>query len=109
MSSLVARVAPKLILAALTLTLTGGSAHAQGVQTACRQAVLMDAESHAFLYERAPDELASPASLAKIMTAEILFGLIRPARFRSATLMSFPNMPGARAGRRRAGQRCLRN
>ena len=81
MSSLVARVAPKLILAALTLTLTltGGSAHAQGVQTACRQAVLMDAESHAFLYERAPDELASPASLAKIMTAEILFGLIKQA------------------------------
>lgn len=80
MSSLVARVAPKLILAALTLTLTGGSAHAQGVQTACRQAVLMDAESHAFLYERAPDELASPASLAKIMTAEILFGLIKAGK-----------------------------
>lgn len=55
-------------------------AQAQTVQTNCKQAVLMDAESHAFLYERGADDLASPASLAKIMTAEILFGLIKAGK-----------------------------
>jgi serine-type D-Ala-D-Ala carboxypeptidase (penicillin-binding protein 5/6) len=40
----------------------------------------MDAESHAVLFERNADELASPASTAKIMTAEILFGLIKQGK-----------------------------
>ncbi len=72
---------PRLSLIAIcALALAAAPAAAQSVQTNCRQAVLMDAESHAFLYERGADELASPASLAKIMTAEILFGLIKAGK-----------------------------
>ena len=40
----------------------------------------MDAESHAVLFERNADTPASPASTAKIMTAEILFGLIKEGK-----------------------------
>ena len=40
----------------------------------------MDAESHAFLFERGADDPVSPASTAKIMTAEILFGLIKAGK-----------------------------
>ncbi|MDE2364783.1 MAG: D-alanyl-D-alanine carboxypeptidase [Hyphomicrobiales bacterium] len=50
------------------------------VTVACAQAALMDAESHSFLFERAPDELSSPASTAKVMTAEILFRLIKEGK-----------------------------
>ncbi len=50
------------------------------VAAGCAQAALMDAESHAFLFEKDPDAPASPASTAKIMTAEILFGLIKEGK-----------------------------
>ena len=50
------------------------------VNVACRQAVLMDAESQSFIFERNADELASPASTAKIMTAEILFRALKEGK-----------------------------
>ncbi len=40
----------------------------------------MDADSRAFLFERAADEPGSPASTAKIMTAEVLFGMIKEGK-----------------------------
>ncbi|MFO1134823.1 MAG: D-alanyl-D-alanine carboxypeptidase family protein [Rhodoblastus sp.] len=50
------------------------------VNVACRQAVLMDAESQSFIFERNADELASPASTAKIMTAELLFRALKEGK-----------------------------
>ena len=40
----------------------------------------MDAESQSFLFERNADELASPASTAKIMTAEVLFRMLKEGK-----------------------------
>ncbi len=46
---------------------------AQGFTTTVPHAVLMDADTHTILFEKAADELVVPASTTKVMTAEVLF------------------------------------
>lgn len=53
---------------------------AQNFQTAAPYALLMDAESGTVLFEKAADELMAPASMTKIMTAELIFNEIRQGR-----------------------------
>lgn len=55
-------------------------ARAQAFQTSAPTAILMDAESHAVLFEKNADELTAPASMAKTMTAEVVFNEIRNGR-----------------------------
>lgn len=61
-----------------------GTAHAQGAaqpfQTSAPTAILIDAESRSVLYEKNADTLISPASLAKIMTAELVFQALKEGR-----------------------------
>ena len=56
------------------------AAQAQGFQTIAPTAILMDAESHAVLFEKNADELTAPASMAKTMTAEVVFNEIKNGR-----------------------------
>jgi len=56
------------------------AARAQGFQTIAPTAILMDAESHAVLFEKNADELTAPASMAKTMTAEVVFNEIKSGR-----------------------------
>jgi D-alanyl-D-alanine carboxypeptidase (penicillin-binding protein 5/6) len=46
---------------------------AQNFQTQATHAILVDADSGTVLFEKAADELFAPASMAKLMTVEILF------------------------------------
>jgi len=72
-----------LLRAATAIGLVAASAafaQTSTINIACRQAALMDAESQSFLFERNADELASPASTAKIMTAEILFRMLKEGK-----------------------------
>ncbi|HZH12632.1 MAG TPA: D-alanyl-D-alanine carboxypeptidase family protein [Microvirga sp.] len=55
-------------------------ARAQTFQTSAPTAILMDAESHAVLFEKNADDLTAPASMAKTMTAEVVFSEIRNGR-----------------------------
>lgn len=55
-------------------------AASQGFQTAAAQAILIDADSGAVLFEKAADELFSPASMAKLMTVEIVFNELKQGR-----------------------------
>ena len=48
-------------------------AAAQAFQTAAEQAILVDAESGTVLFEKNADQPFSPASMAKLMTVEIVF------------------------------------
>ena len=57
-----------------------GAAAAQGLQTAAPHAILIDADSGSVLFEKGADELFSPASMAKLMTTEIVFNEIRQGR-----------------------------
>jgi D-alanyl-D-alanine carboxypeptidase (penicillin-binding protein 5/6) len=49
-------------------------------QTSVPHAILIEADSGSILYERAADDLVYPASLAKLMTAEVVFNEIRQGR-----------------------------
>lgn len=53
---------------------------AQSFQTTAPTAVLMDTGSHAVLFEKNADELTAPASMAKTMTAEVVFNEIKSGR-----------------------------
>ncbi|WP_437870955.1 D-alanyl-D-alanine carboxypeptidase family protein [Methylorubrum extorquens] len=55
-------------------------ARAQTFQTAAAHAILIDADSGSVLFEKAADEPFSPASMAKLMTAEIVFRAIKEGR-----------------------------
>lgn len=48
-----------------------------GFQTAAPAAILIEAESGTVLYEKNADQLIAPASLAKLMTAEVVFNEIK--------------------------------
>ena len=69
--------------AALSL-LAAGPAAAQkkddNLQTSVPHAILIEAESGSVLYERAADELVYPASLAKLMTAEVVFNELQQGK-----------------------------
>ena len=74
------------IVIALVLSVAAGwslpRAHAQSYQTTAPFALLMDYESGAVLFEKNADELMTPASTAKLMTAEIVFHEIKEGRLK---------------------------
>lgn len=55
-------------------------AQAQTFQTAAPHAILIDSDSGSILFEKGADELFSPASMAKLMTTELVFNEIRQGR-----------------------------
>ena len=55
-------------------------ARAQVFQTAAPHAILIDAASGSVLFEKAADEPFSPASMAKLMTTEIVFDALASGR-----------------------------
>jgi D-alanyl-D-alanine carboxypeptidase (penicillin-binding protein 5/6) len=69
------------VAAALAAACGGGSpAAAQSFTTLAAQAILVDADSGTVLFEKAADEPMAPASMAKLMTAEVIFNEIRQGR-----------------------------
>lgn len=79
-----ARIFPavRILLAVLTLACGCTAAAAQTFQTAAPQAVLIDAETGAVLFDVGGNTRVSPASLAKIMTAEVVFHEISRGRLK---------------------------
>jgi D-alanyl-D-alanine carboxypeptidase (penicillin-binding protein 5/6) len=69
-----------LTILGLGVMLAPPPAHAQGFQTSAPQAILVDEGSGTVLFEKAADELMAPASMAKIMTSELLFNEIKQGR-----------------------------
>jgi D-alanyl-D-alanine carboxypeptidase (penicillin-binding protein 5/6) len=73
---------PRTLLALLAL-LAFASARASGAEsfaTSAPYALLMDADSRTVLFEKNADDLTSPASTVKIMTAELVFREIKEGR-----------------------------
>ena len=64
---------------------SGPSKVHDGFQTAAAHAILIDAESGSVLFEKAADDLIPPASLSKLMTAEVVFNELRKERFQPTT------------------------
>lgn len=63
-------------LAAAAALAFGAPAAAQQINTSAPFAILVDADSGSVLFEKNADELMSPASMVKVMTAEIAFKAI---------------------------------
>ena len=57
-----------------------GPKGAQEFQTAASNAILIDADSGSVLFEKRADDLIPPASLSKLMTAEVVFNEITQGR-----------------------------
>lgn len=69
-------------LAFACLLIAALPARAQKFETIAPYAILMDSESGAVLFEKAADEQMAPASMAKIMTAQVLFDEIKRGRLK---------------------------
>lgn len=63
-----------------TAMVSGLPAGAQNFQTSAPHAILIDADSGSVLFEKAADEPFSPASMAKLMTTEIVFDALKEGR-----------------------------
>jgi D-alanyl-D-alanine carboxypeptidase (penicillin-binding protein 5/6) len=59
-----------------------GSAFAESLQTSVPSAILIDAETRTVLFEKNADEPETPASTAKVMTAELVFREIKEGRLK---------------------------
>jgi serine-type D-Ala-D-Ala carboxypeptidase (penicillin-binding protein 5/6) len=69
--------------AALSLLVAGPAAAQKkddSLQTSVPHAILIEAESGSILYERAADDLVYPASLAKLMSAEVVFNELQQGK-----------------------------
>ena len=53
---------------------------AGGISLTCPSAILMEASTGSVIYEKAPDERRSPASITKIMTAILIFDAIESGK-----------------------------
>jgi serine-type D-Ala-D-Ala carboxypeptidase (penicillin-binding protein 5/6) len=69
-----------LLAAACALGAGLAGAAAQSFQTAAPHAILIDADSGSVLFEKAADERFSPASMAKLMTTDIVFEALKSGR-----------------------------
>ena len=67
---------------AVLAILMNAPAQAQNFQTQAPHALLLDAGSGTVLFEKAADEQFAPASMAKMMTLELLFREIDQGRIR---------------------------
>jgi serine-type D-Ala-D-Ala carboxypeptidase (penicillin-binding protein 5/6) len=80
------------VLAALVVSayaapnpVSGPKAAGDGYPTAATNAILIDADSGSVLFEKAADELIPPASLSKLMTAEVVFNEIKQGKLKPTT------------------------
>ena len=56
-------------------------ARAQLFETKAPQAYMIDAETGTVLFSKDPDKQISPASLAKLMTMEVVFNALKSKRY----------------------------
>ena len=77
-----------LALVMLSLWAAGGTALAQGpapppdMTTRAKQAILVDANTGAVLFQHNADELAPPASMSKLMTLAVIFRALKEGRIK---------------------------
>ena len=75
-----------------------GAKSGDGIQTAAPNAILIEAESGGVLLEKGADELIPPASLSKLMTAEVVLNEIAQGRLSPSTEFSVSTGAWRRGG-----------
>ena len=77
--------ATRVFLAIFALVALGaGPALAQLFDTRAPHAILVDYDTGTVLFEKAPDELFEPASMTKLMTADLVFGALKEGRLKES-------------------------
>jgi D-alanyl-D-alanine carboxypeptidase (penicillin-binding protein 5/6) len=71
---------PVLVIVALLLAVLPARAQSDLFQTSATQAYMIDAETGTVLFSKSPDDPIPPASLAKLMTMEVVFNAIKSGR-----------------------------
>ncbi len=79
-------------------TRCAGPKSGDGFQTAAPHAILIDADSGSVLFEKGADDLIPPASLSKLMTAEVVFNEIAQGRLKPTTEFSVSTNAWRRGG-----------
>ncbi|MEZ5888875.1 MAG: hypothetical protein R3D52_00605 [Xanthobacteraceae bacterium] len=79
-----------------------------GFQTSAPYAILIDAETGTVLFEKAADEPTPPSSLAKLMTAEIIFKQITEGKLTRDTEMIISEHAWRHGGAPRTPRACSR-
>ena len=69
------------ILGLLFAATSAGQAQTQLFDTRAKQAIMIDAETGTILYSKDADKLIPPASLAKLMTMEVVFHALKSGRY----------------------------
>jgi D-alanyl-D-alanine carboxypeptidase (penicillin-binding protein 5/6) len=77
---IVRMIVSRVLLAALIAVAAAGFAQAQLFETRAEEAVLLDANTGTVLFAKEPDKRVPPASLAKMMTMEVVFDAIKRGR-----------------------------
>ena len=72
------------LAAIVSLALSAGASFAQ-FETKAARAYMIDAETGTTLYAKNPDAAFPPASLAKLMTMEVVFGALKSGRYSRET------------------------
>jgi D-alanyl-D-alanine carboxypeptidase (penicillin-binding protein 5/6) len=70
-----------LAFAAACLTAVAATAQEELFETKAKQAFMIDADTGTVLFSKDPDKLIAPASLAKLMTAEVIFAALKTGRY----------------------------
>ena len=70
-----------LAFAAAGLTAVAAAAQEELFETKAKQAFMIDADTGTVLFSKDPDKLLAPASLAKLMTAEVIFDAVKAGRY----------------------------
>lgn len=82
----------------LAISACAVAARAQNVTTSAPFAILVDAESGSVLFEKNADDQMSPASMVKVMTAEIAFKAIKEGRLDPDSTMTISENAWRRGG-----------
>jgi serine-type D-Ala-D-Ala carboxypeptidase (penicillin-binding protein 5/6) len=77
---------------------SGPKGAGEGFQTAAAHAILIEADSGSVLFEKAADDLIPPASLSKLMTAEVVFNELKQGRLKPTTEFSVSTNAWRRGG-----------
>ena len=77
-----------------------GAAAALTIDTAAREAILIDYETGHVLFEKNADVPMPPASMSKIMTVYLAFERLKDGRLSLDDEITVSRRPGARAARR---------
>lgn len=80
------RVLERTLLLTVALVLCGAASRAEEFETKARQALVIDALTETVLLEKAADEAVPPASMAKMMTVELVLSALKDARLSRETL-----------------------